>query len=189
LGRRAAYIMNGLQSLIPLVLVWLILYFVLIFPRQKKMRKLRQMIGNLRVNDEVLTSGGVRGRYVGRKDKLITLEVAPGVRFDVDPAKIESVSEGKAPPAQKKCSRCEASLDPSDRFCRQCSQPAATTAGRSPSVPPPPPPHARPPSPPPPPPARPRGAPVPSGMALCPRCRTPLPPGIFYCGECGTPVR
>jgi preprotein translocase subunit YajC len=172
--------MDVLVQITPLVVLWLVLYFFLILPRQRKMRKLKEMIQELRINDEVLTSGGIRGRFVGRKEKLITIEVSPGVRFDVEPAKIESVSAGKAPPAQKRCSRCGAPLDTSDRFCRQCSQPALAAAVRGPSPPPPPPP---------PPPVRPQSSPAPPRMALCPRCRTPLSPGILFCGECGTPVR
>jgi preprotein translocase subunit YajC len=152
--------MNSLVSFIPLILVWLVLYLVFILPSRRKKRKREQMIKDLRINDHVVTSGGVSGRFVGRKDKLITLEVAPNVRFDVDPAKIESASAGNQPPTQRECTRCSSPLDPADRFCRQCSQPVSAA-----EMPPPPP-----------------------AAELCPQCGTPLPPDASFCGECGAPV-
>jgi preprotein translocase subunit YajC len=157
--------------LIPQAIVLIVLYLIIILPHQRKKRKREQMISNLQMNDHVITSGGVSGRFVGRKDKLITIEVAPNVRVDVDPAKIESVSAGKQPISRQKCSRCGSPLDPGDRFCRLCSQPARGAASA--------------PSPPSPPPAQPRSIPIPHAAALCPRCRTPLESGILFCGECG----
>lgn len=66
--------METLYSLIPMVLMFVALYFVMIRPQQKKERATQQMRNTLEVGDEVTTIGGIVGRVIAVRDDQITLE-------------------------------------------------------------------------------------------------------------------
>lgn len=72
-----------LLNLFPLLLIFLIFYLLLIRPQQKKQREHQKMIENLKVGDEVLTSGGLYGRIVDVKKDVLTVELAPNTRVRV----------------------------------------------------------------------------------------------------------
>jgi preprotein translocase subunit YajC len=85
--------MEGLASLVPLVLVFLIMYFLLIRPQQRKLKEHQAMVSALRRGDQVITSGGIRGRVTrvleGEAD--IEVEIAPNVNVRVVRSTISSV--------------------------------------------------------------------------------------------------
>jgi preprotein translocase subunit YajC len=88
---------HPLFQFLPLVLVFVVFYFLLIRPQQKKAKERQDMIDHLKRNDEVLTSGGVYGRVVELHEKIITLEIAPKINVRVDRQHVEAVlSGGKA---------------------------------------------------------------------------------------------
>jgi preprotein translocase subunit YajC len=60
-----------------------IFYFLLIRPQQKKQKQHRQLLGNLKKGDTVLTSGGLQGKITGLTDTVVTLEIAEKVRVKV----------------------------------------------------------------------------------------------------------
>ena len=72
-------------SLLPLVLIFVVFYFLLIRPQQKKMRDHRDMISALKRGDKVITGGGIVGTIVKSDETkpLVTVEVAPNIRLDV----------------------------------------------------------------------------------------------------------
>ena len=80
-----------LLQLLPLAMVMVIFYFLLIRPQQQKMKAHRQMIDNLKRNDEVMTGGGLYGRVIELADRVVTLEIAPNVRVRVDRSHVEAV--------------------------------------------------------------------------------------------------
>ena len=86
-----------LMSLIPLVLVFMIFYFLLIRPQQKKAKEHREMLAKLKKNDEVITSGGIYGKVVAlnEKDSTVTLEIAANVRIKFSRPQIASVVKGE----------------------------------------------------------------------------------------------
>ena len=65
-------------SLIMLVLMFVVFYFILIRPQKKKEKELREMLASLKVNDEVATIGGIHGKIVRIKDDLFVLESGLG---------------------------------------------------------------------------------------------------------------
>ena len=76
--------MGGLEPLIPLVLIFVVFYFLLIRPQQKKAKAHREMIAGLRRGDRVVTSGGIIGqvqRVLG--DNELSVQIAEGVRVRV----------------------------------------------------------------------------------------------------------
>lgn len=76
--------LGGIEPLIPLVLIFVVFYFLLIRPQQKKAKAHRQMIGDLRRGDRIVTAGGLVGqihRVAGDSELLV--EIADGVRVRV----------------------------------------------------------------------------------------------------------
>jgi len=65
----------GLQNLLPLILIFVIMYFLLIRPQQKKVKQHRQMVEELKRGDTVVTQGGIIGRIVKVKDEENQLDV------------------------------------------------------------------------------------------------------------------
>ncbi len=76
---------------LPLALVFVVFYFLLIRPQQQKAKAHREMINNLKRNDEVVTAGGLYGRVVELNEKVVTLEISQNVRVRVDRPRIEEV--------------------------------------------------------------------------------------------------
>jgi preprotein translocase subunit YajC len=83
-----------LVSVMPIVLMFVILYFLLIRPQQKKAREHETMVRNLKRNDEIVTTGGLYGRIQGLADAVLTVEIAPNVRVRIDRAQVASVVSG-----------------------------------------------------------------------------------------------
>ena len=74
----------GLAGFMPLILIFIVFYFLLIRPQQKKAKQHREMLDKLKKGDAVVTAGGVHGRIVGLTDAIVTLEVAEKVRIKID---------------------------------------------------------------------------------------------------------
>lgn len=75
---------NPILNLVPLVLIFVIFYFMLIRPQKTKEREHQKMLGNLSKNDEVVTSGGIHGTIVNVKDKTVVLRIDENVKLEID---------------------------------------------------------------------------------------------------------
>jgi preprotein translocase subunit YajC len=67
----------GIGFLLPIVLMFAILYFLMILPQQRRQKKWQEMLGQLKTGDKVTTSGGLRGTVMALKDDSIHLRVPP----------------------------------------------------------------------------------------------------------------
>ncbi len=74
---------SSLLSLLPLVLMFVVLYFIMIRPQMKKQKEHKAMIEALAKGDEVVISGGVLGRVAKLGDAMLGVEVANGVELQV----------------------------------------------------------------------------------------------------------
>ncbi len=81
---------GGWISLIPIVLMILIFYFLLIRPQQKKEKQRLTMINALQKGDKVITAGGMHGVVVAVKDDLVTLKVASNTNIDFVKSSIQA---------------------------------------------------------------------------------------------------
>ena len=74
---------SNFAQFIPLVLIFVIFYFFLIRPQQKRVREHKEMVKNLKRGDEVITSGGIIGKVdrVYEDDKL-EIEISDGVKVN-----------------------------------------------------------------------------------------------------------
>jgi preprotein translocase subunit YajC len=72
-------------SLLPLVLIFVVFYFLLIRPQQKKVREHRAMVDALKKGDQVVTAGGILGRVtkVEGGENTVSVEIAPNVQVKV----------------------------------------------------------------------------------------------------------
>ncbi len=82
---------SSLMSLLPLVLMFVVLYFIMIRPQMKRQKEHRAIIEALAKGDEVVTSGGLFGRVTKIADAVITLEVATGVEIQVQRSAVAQV--------------------------------------------------------------------------------------------------
>ena len=78
-------------SIVLLLALFGIFYFLLIRPQQKRQKEHRTMIENLRKGDTVLTAGGLYGKITGIKDQVVTLEIAEKIRVKVNKNQIAGV--------------------------------------------------------------------------------------------------
>ena len=74
---------SSLMSMLPLVLMFVVLYFVMIWPQRKRQKEHKTMVEALAKGDEVATSGGVLGRVTKLGDTYLGVEIAPGVEVQV----------------------------------------------------------------------------------------------------------
>lgn len=82
---------QGLSAFIPIILLFLVFYFLLIRPQQKRAKEHREMVARLKKDDQVLTTGGLYGRVTGLTDTVVTLEIADRVRVKVSRNHIAAV--------------------------------------------------------------------------------------------------
>ena len=90
-GGGAAGQADPLMSFLPLIIIFVIFYFLLIRPQQKKTKAHKQMVEALAKGDEVITSGGIVGRVTEVKDDFIMLEVADNVSVRAQRVAVASV--------------------------------------------------------------------------------------------------
>lgn len=83
---------GAFQSLVPLLLIFAIMYFLLIRPQQKKLKEHKAMVEALRRGDQVITQGGLIGKVTKVKEgDEVEVEVAEGVKLRVVQSTIVSV--------------------------------------------------------------------------------------------------
>ncbi len=83
----------AVMQFMPLVLIFVVFYFLLIRPQQQKAKEHKTMLANLKRNDDVITAGGLYGKIMALTDKIATLEIAPNVRVRVDRQQIASLAK------------------------------------------------------------------------------------------------
>jgi preprotein translocase subunit YajC len=82
---------NAFVQLLPLVLIFVVFYFLLIRPQAKRAKEHKAMVAALGVGDEVVTAGGILGKVTETGDQFLTIEVAEGVRVKVQRHTVTSV--------------------------------------------------------------------------------------------------
>lgn len=79
----AAAPQNPLMQFLPLVIVFIIFYFLMIRPQKKKLEEEQALLEKLAKGDEIYTKSGMIGTIYGLTDTIVTLEVSEGVRFKI----------------------------------------------------------------------------------------------------------
>jgi len=79
--------------LVPIILMLGVMWFFLIRPQQKKQKEHREMLGNLKKGDRIITSGGLYGRITGLTEATLTLEIADKVRVKVSRGHVAGLAQ------------------------------------------------------------------------------------------------
>jgi preprotein translocase subunit YajC len=86
----------GLMQFLPLILIFVIFYFLLILPQQRKIKKHRDFLKELEKGKTVVTSSGIHGKITGITDSIVTLEIATNVKIKVSRDQVLGYSEIKS---------------------------------------------------------------------------------------------
>ncbi len=87
---------GGFSSLIPLILMFVIFYFLLIRPQQKKSKDHREMLSRLKKGDRIITSGGLHGRITAVSEATLTVEIADKVRVKIARGNVSQIHQSSS---------------------------------------------------------------------------------------------
>lgn len=86
-----AGLMGNLTSFLPIILMFVVLYFLMIRPQMKRQKEQKAMMEALGKGDEVVTAGGFLGRVTKVADGYVTLEIASGTEIVVQKASVTTL--------------------------------------------------------------------------------------------------
>jgi preprotein translocase subunit YajC len=89
------------SMLIVFGLIFVIFYFMIIRPQQKRQKERQKMLDALEKGDKIVTAGGMHGTVVGLDDKTVLVQIADNVKVKVDRGSIGSVLREASPDAKK----------------------------------------------------------------------------------------
>jgi len=107
---------GGILGLLPLVLIFAVMYFLLLRPQRKRTKEAAALQGAIQVNDSVLLTNGILGVVTGIEDRYLWVEIAEGVQVQVMKGSVGNrvnldgtpIVVPKAPKASKKSKRANA---------------------------------------------------------------------------------
>lgn len=73
----------GWMGLLPLIIIFVIFYFLMISPMRRRQKRLQMLIGNLKTGDKIITTGGIYGTVVGVSEDRIQLRITERVNVDL----------------------------------------------------------------------------------------------------------
>ena len=82
---------SAITSLVPLVIMFGIFYFLLIRPQQKKAKEHKALLEALKKGDHVVTAGGMHGKISAVEDNIVTIEVANNVNIKFNKAHVAAI--------------------------------------------------------------------------------------------------
>jgi len=80
---------GNLTSFLPIILMFVLLYFLMIRPQMKRSKEQKQMVEALQKGDEVIAAGGMLGRITRIGDAYVSLEVAPNTEISIQRAAVQ----------------------------------------------------------------------------------------------------
>lgn len=94
-GPQAAGSPNPLVSLMPIIVIFIIFYFLLIRPQRKAQEDHKKMVSELKKNDEVITSGGIHGTIVNVKENSFVLKIDDNVKIEVQKIAVTTLKKSR----------------------------------------------------------------------------------------------
>ena len=82
---------DGLMGLLPIVLMFVLLYFMMIRPQMKRQKEQKLMVEALKAGDEVVSAGGILGRITKVTDAYITIEIAENMQIVVQRGAVQTL--------------------------------------------------------------------------------------------------
>ncbi len=84
---------NPIAQLLPFILMFVVLYFLILRPQIKKQKSQQKMIDDLTKGDKIVTSGGIHGVITTMKDDVITVKIADNVRVNMSRSAVSRVRD------------------------------------------------------------------------------------------------
>ena len=82
---------GGIGFFVPLIFIFIIMYFVMIRPQKKRQEQQQKLIGSLKSGDRVVTSAGIHGLISNVKENTVLLKVADNVKIEIDKSAVTNV--------------------------------------------------------------------------------------------------
>ncbi|MEO5719627.1 MAG: preprotein translocase subunit YajC [Chthoniobacterales bacterium] len=82
---------NPLASFIPIILIFIIMYFVLFRPQMRRQKEQRALVSALKTGDRVVTASGIHGMITNVKDNTVTVKVADNVKLEMEKSAVTNV--------------------------------------------------------------------------------------------------
>ena len=82
---------GGLLSFLPIIIMFVVLYFLMIRPQMKRAKEQKAMVDALQKGDEVITAGGVLGRITKVSDAYVTVEIAANTEVSVQRSAVQTL--------------------------------------------------------------------------------------------------
>lgn len=83
---------SGITStLVMFGLIFLIFYFMIVRPQQKRSKERQKMLDAIKKGDKIITAGGVHGTVIGVEDKTVLVQIADNVKVKVDRGSVSSI--------------------------------------------------------------------------------------------------
>ena len=79
---------SPLLQVVPFVLILAIFYFIILLPTKKKQQKVEEFLNNLKVNDKVITTGGIYGQVTRLGEQSVQIQIADKVRIEISKAAV-----------------------------------------------------------------------------------------------------
>ncbi len=80
-------------QLLPLVILFVLMYFVLLRPQMKRQKETEKLISSIKTGDRVLAAGGIYGTIANLKEQIVILKIADNVKIEVSRSSITSVEK------------------------------------------------------------------------------------------------
>ena len=91
---------GGFITMLPILLILPVMYFLMIRPQQKRQKQWQEMLSGIKSGDRITTAGGIRGIILSIKDDAVIIKVAPdGIKMEVAKNAIASVTTQESPSA------------------------------------------------------------------------------------------
>jgi preprotein translocase subunit YajC len=114
---------DPLMSFLPLIFIFVVFYFLLIRPQQKRMKEHREMLSNIRRGDRVVTGGGIIGTVTKAGDDELTVEIGENVKVKVVRSTVQTVL-AKTEPSKGKTAESDDEEDEDSGGSTQAAAPA-----------------------------------------------------------------
>lgn len=82
---------SSLMSFLPIILMFVVLYFVMIRPQMKRQKEQKSMLDALAKGDEVITAGGIAGKVTKVTDAFVSVEVSNGVDIQIQKSAVTTL--------------------------------------------------------------------------------------------------
>src|SRR6202022_1572462 len=82
---------GGIASFVPIIFIFIIMYFVLFRPQMRRQKEQQRLVSSLKTGDRVVTNGGIHGLISNVKDTTVIVKVADNVKLEMEKSAISTV--------------------------------------------------------------------------------------------------